>query len=250
MNAKTALAAVLIMSLTCAASAVRGASEPLLGPPPVAALKSSGIEWQEGTNYEVLTTPRIVPASDKVEILEFFQYGCPGCYTMEPHTTLWKIMYENLATVTRVPVMFRPKLRSFARLYYTLEALGRIDARGRNDLHHEVFDQVQRIWQPPLTSDDGQENFKLQLQFATSWGIDAAKFTEAYHSAAVEQKLRQAEELGTTYRITHTPTFVVAGKYQTDTAKAGDEFRLMRLLTDLALKSREPQEGALMSRAH
>jgi thiol:disulfide interchange protein DsbA len=247
MNRKTAPAVVLIMSLTWGA-AVHGASDPLMGPPPVTAMKPSGIDWQEGTNYEVLTTTRAVPVTGKIEILEFFQYGCPGCYTMEPHTTLWRIMYENLATVTRVPVMFRPKLRSFARLYYTLEALGRIDARGRNDLNHEVFDQVQRIWQPPLTADDEEENFKLQLQFATSWGIDAEKFTEAYHSAGVEEKLRRAEELGNTYRITSTPTFVVAGKYKTDTRKAGDEVKLMRLLTDLALKSHNEQSHALPPR--
>jgi thiol:disulfide interchange protein DsbA len=237
MNHRVILAAALMMSLFSAGSAVRSASEPLMGPPPVSAMKPSGIAWKEGENYEVLaTTPSARPAAAKVEVLEFFQYGCPHCYTMEPHATLWRIMYENLATVKRVPVMFRPKLRSFARLYYTLEVLGRIDERGPNDLNHEVFDQLLRV-QKPLTSDDEQENFKLQLDFATSRGIDAAKFTAAYHSAAVEQKLRRAEELANTYRITSTPTFIVGGKYKTDIGAAGDEYRLMHLLADLSLKS-------------
>jgi thiol:disulfide interchange protein DsbA len=244
MNAKLALAAVLITSLYGAAPATCGASDPPLGPPPVSVMRPSGIEWKAGVHYEVLNTARVVPKTGKVEVLEFFQYGCPGCYTMEPHVTLWKITFENLATVTRVPVMFRPKLRSYARLYYTLGALGRIDERGSKDLNHEVFDHVQRVWQPPLTSDDEAENLQLQLAFATARGIDATKFTAAYRSQAVERNLQRAAELAETYRITSTPTFIVGGKYKTDTTRAGDEFRLMRLLMDLALLARAEQERA------
>jgi thiol:disulfide interchange protein DsbA len=145
-------------------------------------------------------------------------------------------MHENLATVTRVPVTYKPKLRSFARLYYTLETLGRIDSPGRKELNHEVFDQVHRMWKP-VTAEDEQESFELQLDFAVSWGIDAAEFTAAYHSPAVEQKLQRAAELAKAYRITGTPTFIVGGMYKTDIQRAGNENRLLRLLTDLALKS-------------
>ena len=128
MSPRIALLAAFIIGIMCYGGAARSASAPadML---PLAAIKSSGVAWKEGENYEVLAPPSApTPASGKVEILEFFQYGCPHCYTMEPHMVLWKRMYGNLATVTRVPVTFRPLLRSLARLYYTLEAVGRIDA--------------------------------------------------------------------------------------------------------------------------
>ena len=236
MSPRIALLAAFIIGIMCYGGAARSASAPadML---PLAAIKSSGVAWKEGENYEVLAPPSApTPASGKVEILEFFQYGCPHCYTMEPHMVLWKRMYGNLATVTRVPVTFRPLLRSLARLYYTLEAVGRIDAPGRQDAHHEVFDRLLRDG-TRLMSENEEENFKLQLDFATSMGIDSGEFTKAYRSAAVEQKVKHAEELGMTYRIASTPMFVIGGKYKTDIREAGDEYRLTHLLTDLSLQS-------------
>jgi thiol:disulfide interchange protein DsbA len=246
MRFTASLFTALIIAITCASSAARSAGG-LQGPPPAAAIKASGIEWKEGVHYEVLPTPAgTVPAPGKIEIFEFFQYKCPHCYTMEPHMVLWKGMYSNLATVTRVPVTYKPLYRNLARLYYTLEALGRVDVP-RDDLHHEVFDQVHRLWRP-LATDDEAESFKLQLDFAVSSGIDAAEFTKAYRSAAVEAKMKRADELGNTYRIISTPTFVVAGKYKTTTPQAGDEYRLTYLLTDLAVMTRDARERALTSR--
>jgi thiol:disulfide interchange protein DsbA len=230
--------AAFIIGIVFAGGAARSAG----GPPaadmlPLSAIKSSGAVWAEGTNYEVLTSaPPAAPAAGKVEILEFFQYGCPHCYTVEPHMVLWKRMFGNLATVTRVPVTFRPPLRSLARLYYTLESLGRVDAPGRLDLHHEVFDRLLRDG-TRLMSDNEEEDFKVQLQFAVAEGVGAAEFTKAYRSEAVQQKVQRAEELGTTYRIASTPMFVIARKYKTDIRGAGDEYRLMHLLTDLSLKA-------------
>jgi thiol:disulfide interchange protein DsbA len=186
-------------------------------------------------------------SAGKVEIIEFFQYGCPHCYTMEPHMVLWKRMYKNVATVTRVPVTYRPLLRSLARLYYTLDALGRIDAPARQDAHREVFDRIFRDGSKVMAENEA-ENFKLQQQFATTIGIDAEEFDKVYHSAAVEQKVRRAVDLGTQYKIASTPMFIVGGKYKTDIREAGDEYRLMYLLTDLALMARDERQRALTSR--
>src|SRR5690348_16940394 len=207
MKAKVALLGAVFVVLACALA--RGASEPS-DAIPADAVKASGVKWKEGENYEVLTQAAASAASaaGKVEIIEFFQYGCPHCYTMEPHMVLWKRMYKNVATVTRVPVTYRPLLRSLARLYYTLDALGRIDAPGRQDAHREVFDRVFRDGAKVMAENE-EENFKLQQQFATTLGIDAAEFDKVYHSATVEQKVQRAVELGTAYKIASTPMFVV-----------------------------------------
>jgi len=237
MRSRHLLFTALTLWVACFVSSAPSASEPLMGPPPASAIKHSGMTWKEGENYEVLAPAAAAAvAPGKVEVLEFFQYKCPHCYTMEPHMVLWKGMYSNLATVTRVPVTYKPLYRNLAHLYYTLDALGRIDTPNASDLHHEVFDRIQRLWHP-LATDDEQESFKLQLEFAVASGIDAGEFTKAYRSAAVEAKLKRADELGNTYRVASTPTFVVGGKYKTTTPQAGDEYRLMALLVDLSLRS-------------
>jgi thiol:disulfide interchange protein DsbA len=237
------------MGLVLVAGAVRaahGAADD--GMPALSAIKPSGLEWKAGTHYEVLSTaPPAALSAGKVEILEFFQYGCPHCYTVEPHVVLWKRTFGNLATITRIPVTFRAPLRSLARLYYTLEALGRVDAPGLKDVHHEVFDALLRNGER-LMSNDEAEDFKAQQAFAVSAGIDAAQFAAAWRSEAVQQKVERAEELVITYRVASTPTFVVGRKYKTDIRAAGDEYRLMHLLTDLALMSHDARERALTSR--
>jgi protein dithiol oxidoreductase (disulfide-forming) len=234
MDFKSLLLIALIGVACVAGEAHAGPSSGALQP---AAMKPSGIAWKEGENYELVTAaPRTMPAPGKVEVIEFFQYGCPHCYTLEPHLVFWKRMYANLATVTRVPVAYKPAQRRLARLYYTLEALGRIDSPGRDDLHHEVFDQVHRLG-VPIISVDEQEDFRTQLEFAVASGIDAARFTEIYRSAGVEEKVKRAEELAKAYRITGTPMFIVGGKFRTDVSKAGNEYRLLSLLADLALRS-------------
>lgn len=111
-------------------------------------LKASGANWQEGVHYERISNDPVGKTADKIEILEFFQYTCPHCYTVEPFVTFLKQRVGDSATVTRVHVVYRPYQRSLARLYYTLQALGRIDSPDRNDVHHDIFDMFHRLEQP------------------------------------------------------------------------------------------------------
>jgi thiol:disulfide interchange protein DsbA len=235
MRSRSVLITAFIIGIACVVTQVRGAvtQSTLL---PLDQIKPSGITWTEGQNYEVLTRAP-VHSTGKVEVLEFFQYGCPACYATEPHVVLWKRGYGNLATVTRVPVTFRPKLTALARLYYTLEALGRVDVPGQQDAHLEVYDRILRDG-VLLMSDDDEESLKYQREFAVSVGIDADAFTRAWRSDAVTQKVKRAEQLGITYKVALTPTFVIAGKYKTDIRQAGDPYRLMHMVTDLSLMSR------------
>jgi thiol:disulfide interchange protein DsbA len=203
---------------------------------PVRIEKTSGIAWQPGESYVEITPARATGAPPgKVQVIEFFQYQCPHCYTLEPYLTLWNRMRPEYVEFVRVPVTYRPSLRALARLYYTLVALGRVDVGGHADVHHEVYDSLWRLG-GTLTGSDDQDTLKLQAAFAKEFGIDPEEFSKAYHSPTVEANVARADELVQTYRIDGTPMLVVNGKYKTHVGMAGGEGRLMNLLTDLSIQ--------------
>jgi thiol:disulfide interchange protein DsbA len=188
--------------------------------------------WQEGVNYT-----RLVPAQPtsvapgQVEALEFFWYGCPHCYALDPLLETWRKAKPAYIAFSRVPVMWSESHRSTARLYYTLESLGKLD-----QLHSEVFKEI-HVNADPLTGGDpndaaGAEH--VQAAFLRKFGIPEDEFTKADHSFAVETDLQRAEQLGLRYRIESVPTFVINGKYMTDVRAAGSPERLIALLGDLA----------------
>ena len=107
-------------------------------PSAAAATTSAPTPWQEGVNYTrfVPAQPTAVPAG-QVEVLEFFWYGCPHCYAIDPLVESWKKTKPAFITFARVPVMWSEGHRSTARLYYTLESMGKLD-----QLHGEVFKEI------------------------------------------------------------------------------------------------------------
>jgi thiol:disulfide interchange protein DsbA len=188
--------------------------------------------WQEGVNYTRLVPaqPTSVPAG-QVEVLEFFWYGCPHCYALDPQVEAWKKSKPAYVSFSRVPVMWSEGHRSTARLYYTLENLGKLD-----QLHGDVFTEIHVNNDPLIASDpnDVAGAERLQVAFVKKFGISEDQFRKASHSFAVETALQRADELGQRYRIEGVPTFVVNGKYIADVRSAGGPEKLMSLVGDLA----------------
>lgn len=188
--------------------------------------------WQEGVNYTRLVPaqPTSVPAG-QVEVLEFFWYGCPHCYALDPQVEAWKKSKPAYVNFSRVPVMWSEGHRSTARLYYTLESLGKLD-----QLHSEVFKEIHVNNDPLIASDpnDVAGAERLQVAFVKKFGIAEDQFRKASHSFTVETDLQRADELGQRYRIEGVPTFVINGKYIADVRSAGGPEKLMALVGDLA----------------
>jgi thiol:disulfide interchange protein DsbA len=188
--------------------------------------------WQEGVNYT-----RVVPAQPtsvapgQVEILEFFWYGCPHCYAIDPEVEAWRKSKPAYITFSRVPVMWSEGHRSTARLYYTLESLGKLEA-----LHGDVFKEIHVAGDPLVGSDpnDTATAERMQVAFVRKLGVPEDSFVKAYHSFAVETDLQRADQLELRYRIEGVPTFVVNGKYVADVRSAGSPEKLITLIGDLA----------------
>ncbi len=188
--------------------------------------------WQEGVNYTriVPAQPTSVPAG-QVEVLEFFWYGCPHCYALDPLIESWKKTKPSYVTFVRVPVMWQDTHRATARLYYAVQSLGKID-----QLHTEIFREIHVNGDPLVAPDPsnlaGDEH--VQAVFLRHFGISDETYDKAFHSFDVETALQRAEQLGLRYRVEGVPTFVVNGKYVADVASAKGPERLLALVDDLA----------------
>jgi len=191
-----------------------------------------GGKWQPGVNYDpVVPAQPTSVGSGKVEVMEVFWLACPHCYELEPHIRSWLKSKPAYVEFVRVPVIWQDVHRAHARLFYTLEALGRDDLveTAFDTIHEDIGNRI-----PPLVGQTEEETFRLQQQFAVQHGISAADFARAYNDFGVSSNLQHAEEITQRYHVQSVPFFVVGGKYSTDVAKAGSESRLFELLNDLA----------------
>jgi thiol:disulfide interchange protein DsbA len=211
------------VAATMAAATPSASAQANLAPPPL---------WQEGVNYSRLVPaqPTNVPPG-QVEVLEFFWYACPHCYAIDPQVEAWKKSKPAYITFTRVPVMWTDGHRATARLFYTLETLGKLD-----QFHSAVFKEIHVNNNPLVGADpnDAAQDERIQTIFAVKLGIPEAEFTKAYHSFAVDTALQRADQLEQRYRIEGVPTFVVNGKYVADVRSAGGPDRLLALVNDFA----------------
>lgn len=190
--------------------------------------------WQEGVNYT-----RLVPAqptavaAGQVEVLEFFWYACPHCNALDPLVESWNKTKPAYVSFSRVHVLWSEGHRSLARLFYTLEGMGKLD-----QLHREVFREIHVNGNPLVAADPSNtaETERIQSAFVRRFGISDSDFRTAYHSMSVDLALQKADELVQRYRIDGVPRFVVNGKYIADVASAGSAERLMSLVNDLAIQ--------------
>lgn len=201
-------------------------------PTALAATTAGQSSWQEGSNYT-----RLVPAqptgvaSGQIEVLEFFWYGCPHCYAIDPLVESWRKTKAGFISFTRVPVMWSEGHRSTARLFYTLESMGKLD-----QLHSDVFKEIHVNNDPLIASDpnDTAGAERIQTSFVGKLGVPEDAFKKAYHSFSVETALQRADQLVQRYRIEGVPTFVVNGKFVADVRSAGSPERLLTMVNDLA----------------
>jgi thiol:disulfide interchange protein DsbA len=202
--------------------------------PSASAAAVSGAQWQDGVNYNriVPAQPTNVPAG-QVEVLEFFWYACPHCYSLEPAVQSWLKSKPAYVSFIRVPVEWNEGHRSLARLFYALGAMGKLN----EDVHNEIFKEIQ-VNGDPLTGPDPNNAAaaeRTQLSFIKKLGLSEADFEKAYHGdMSVETALQRAEELAQRYRVTAVPMFVVNGKYTTDVTMAGGPEKLMSMISDLS----------------
>ncbi len=157
---------------------------------------------REGTDYRRLNKPAPVDTGPgQVEVLEFFAYSCIHCYRFEPLMTAWMRKLPKEIVVRRVPVGFNAAFEPMQRLYFTLEAMGRL-----GDLHEKAFKAIH----------EERERFN-SLDAVAAWaakqGLDRQAFTQTYQSFGVSGKVKRALQLQDAYEVEATPSLGIAGRF-------------------------------------
>jgi thiol:disulfide interchange protein DsbA len=173
-------------------------------------------KFKEGQHYiRMVPSQPTMGGADKVEVAEFFWYGCPHCYSFEPTINAWAESMPASARFVRIPVVWNTVHELHARLFYTMEVLARNGTLADGEaFHNTVFQEIQTRGNR-LTSEDSIR--RLFERF----GVDGAAFDQTWRSFEVDQKLRVAKDLGRRYSIQGVPAVVVNGKYRTGGQEAG-----------------------------
>ncbi|KWK55139.1 thiol:disulfide interchange protein [Burkholderia stagnalis] len=160
-----------------------------------------------GKDYEVMKSPQPVSApAGKVEVIEFFWYGCPHCYEFEPTVEAWVKKQGDKIEFKRIPVAFRDDFVPHSKLFYTVSALG-ISEKVTPAIFNAIHKQKNYLLTP-----------QAQADFLATQGVDKKKFMDAYNSFGVQGQVKQSAELLKSYNIDGVPTIVVQGKYKTGPA--------------------------------
>jgi protein dithiol oxidoreductase (disulfide-forming) len=193
---------------------------------------AESVEWQSGTNYTVLARPQATSVgADKVEVSEVFWYGCGHCYALDPALETWNKKKAAYIEFLRVPVVWGPTHVQHARLYYTLQVLG------RGDLHPKVFDTIHRDGNM-LAADTDEQARAMHLAFLKQHGVTEQQFKAAYDSPEVLNYVRRAQTLTGRYEVASVPVVVVNGTYSTSVSQAGGTEQLLTLINDLAAREK------------
>ena len=182
----------------------------------------------EGKDYVRLGQPQPVPPG-KIEVIEFFWYGCPHCNAFEPTLEAWVKKLPADVSFRRVPVAFSNEpFVAHQKIFYTLEAMGQVEA-----MHRKVFYAIhvdrQRLDKPADIA-----------AFMTKNGVDGAKFAQLFDSFSVQTKATQAKKLAEAYRIDGVPALGIHGRYFTSNSLTGSGERALVVTDALIQMVRKP----------
>lgn len=181
-------------------------------------------DYNEGTHYKKLQPPQSTDSGDKIEVLEFFWYGCTHCYSFEPFIKSWNKTKPANVEFVRVPAIFRPDWEVHARAYYALSNMGVIE-----NVHEKIFAAIH--------NDKKQLNkLELMADFVEKNGVNRQEFLKQYNSFSVDGMVRKAKKQQKAYKIQGVPSVAVNGKYLTGGAMAGSYDNLIKVINHLIEK--------------
>ena len=186
--------------------------------------------------YDTLSVAQATEPGSKIEVLEFFGYFCSHCKSFDPVLTAWAQKNSGKIVLKRVPVSFRDDMLAQQRMYYTLEAMGKLES-----LHAKIFNAVQdeRL---PLSNEN-----EISAYIAKQ-GVDVTKFKEIYNSPATQAKAAKATALQTAYLVNSVPLIAIDGRFITsgthavkrpgiEMTEAGVQNAVLSIMDELVAKS-------------
>ena len=181
----------------------------------------------EGKDFLRLSSPLPAPPGGKIEVIDFFWYGCPHCNAFGPQLDAWAKKLPPDVIYRHVPVAFREEpFVAHQKIFYALDEMKLSEA-----MHRRVFAAIhvdrQRLDKPAEIA-----------AFMTKNGVDGAKFLEFYNGFSMQNKVRQARQLAEAYKIDGVPAIGIQGAYFTSGTLAGTNERALAVADFLIQRSR------------
>ncbi len=184
-------------------------------------------------DYRVIPQQPMTTGS-KIEVREFFWYGCPHCFHIEPLLENWLRKLPLDAEFVRTPAVFNSAWAPAARAYFTFQALG------ITDKVHSAFFRAIHVEHKDM------DDVNNVAAFVAKYGISKQHFLNTYSSFSVDADVRRTAAMEVPYGIDSVPTFVVDGRYVTDPAIAGGQRRCLRIVSYLiSMSAAESRPGTV-----
>ncbi|MDE0757508.1 MAG: thiol:disulfide interchange protein DsbA/DsbL [Pseudomonadales bacterium] len=189
--------------------------------------KSWAMGYEEGVHYFELSIPVGVVKDGKIEVTEYFSYGCGHCYQFDPILAAWEMKLPEDVEFNRTPAIWNSAYRVYAQTYYTVKAMGILDK-----VHLEIFNAI-HLQRRDIRDPKAIANLLAEV------GVDPISFAKVYGSFGVQASVQQAEARGRAYRASGVPTLIVAGKYRVESGSAGGQAGMINVVDYLIEKERE-----------
>ncbi|MCW5605616.1 MAG: thiol:disulfide interchange protein DsbA/DsbL [Burkholderiales bacterium] len=178
-----------------------------------------------------LIAPQPVATGERIEVIDFFWYGCPYCNELQPPLESWIRRKSADVAVRRIPAVIRDTWAPHARIFYTLEALGQTE-RLHQQVYHGYHVEKLHMSKP-----------EVMVEWAVKHGIDREQWLAAYSSVEVDENVRRAREFTRAYGVQGTPSLVVDGRYLTSSSMSETVRGLIPILDDLIRLARQERGG-------
>lgn len=195
----------------------------------LAALPASAQQPALNKEYTLVEPPQPTEAPGKIEVIEFFSYGCPHCSEFNPIIHAWAAKLPADVSFKKVPITFgRAAWNGISRLYYTLEAmgeLGKMDPQVFNAIHNErinLFDE------------------RVLMDWVAKKGLDSKKFAETFNSFGIQSKAKRADQIAQGYRVQGVPAVAVDGKYM---VTGGKDYQEQLAIADKLIAKVRAEKG-------
>lgn len=181
--------------------------------------------------WETIDPPIPTSAPEgKIEVVEFFWYGCPHCFGMEPQLQAWLKTKPDNVEFRRIPSPLNPSWTVHAQFFYAAEALGVLE-----QLHEPLFEAI-HVKKRKLFDKNSL------IDFAVEHGVDRQKFSDAWNSFGVYVKVQQARTLGQRYALDGVPAIGIDGRYKTSGSQAGTYTRMFEIVNQLIAGDAKPAQ--------
>ena len=196
-----------------------------------AALTVAMPSWAQtvGKDYTLISPAQPTEDAGKIEVLEFFSYGCPHCADFNPLVTAWAAKLPGDVVFRKVPITFgRAAWANIAKLYYALKVTGDLD-RLESDVFKAIHNDRINLFEE-----------KSLLEWVAKKGVDQKKFAEAFNSFGVMSQVKRGDQMAQAYKIQGVPALAVDGKYLV----GGKDFNEQLAIADkLIAKARSEKSG-------